>query len=259
VKLLALTLLALLLAPAGHARADQRLGATQPTTSPRVRIVLAGDSTVTDKAGWGVGFAELLSDEVELINHARGGRSSRTFRDEGSWQRCLDERPDYVLIQFGHNDEPGTDRSTERETEFPRFMRQYVEEARTVGIRPVLVTPLVRRQFKEDGRIRSSLARHAEIVRQIAAEMHVPLIELHDRSLAVCNALGRNTCVALMSSPKPNGGFDGTHLTRAGSMIMGAIAADELKTAVPELAHVVRPVPASSLAPATAPAAVGGR
>ena len=56
--------------------------ATRPT--PAVRIVLAGDSTMTDKAGWGPGLAELLAPGVELLNHARGGRSSRTFRDEGS-------------------------------------------------------------------------------------------------------------------------------------------------------------------------------
>ncbi len=73
-----------------------------------ITIVLAGDSTVTDKAGWGVGFAALLADDVVLLNHARGGRSSRTFREEGSWEKVLATKADYVLIQFGHNDEPGT-------------------------------------------------------------------------------------------------------------------------------------------------------
>jgi pectinesterase len=221
-----------------------------PVTA-KVKIVLAGDSTVTDKAGWGLGFAELLGNDVELLNLSRGGRSSRTFREDGLWAKCLETRADYVLVQFGHNDEPGTNRSTDREKEFPKFMRQFVEETRAAGMKPVLVTPLVRRQFKEDGRIRSSLARHAEIVKQIAAEMNVPLVDLHDRSLAVCDALGREVCVALMSQPKPNGDHDGTHLTRAGSMIMGAIVADELKKAVPDLAPHIRPVPAASVMPAT--------
>lgn len=224
------------------------------TAQERIRILLVGDSTVTDKAGWGAGFAELVDEQVEVINLSRGGRSSRTFREEGLWGKALETGGHYVLIQFGHNDESGTDRSTDRETEFPVFMRQYVEEARAAGIKPVLVTPLVRRQFKGGGTIESSLARHAEIVRQIARELDVPLVDLHDRSLAVCNALGREVCITLMSSPKPNGQFDGTHLTRAGSMIMGAIVADELKKAVPELAERLRPVPLSSMPPATQPA-----
>ncbi|HEV2294931.1 MAG TPA: rhamnogalacturonan acetylesterase [Tepidisphaeraceae bacterium] len=226
-------------------------GATQPAS--KVRIVLAGDSTVTDKAGWGTGLAALLGDGVELLNHSRGGRSSRTFREEGLWEKVLATKADYVLIQFGHNDEPGTNRSTDRETQFPRFMRQYVEEARAAGIKPILVTPLVRRQFKDDGKIDSSLSRHAEIVRTIAREMDVPLIELHDRSLAVCNALGRDACIALLSTEKPDGGYDGTHLTPAGAMLMGAIVADELRKAVPELAPHIRPVPKSAAAPSTRP------
>ena len=230
------------------------LGAAATQPAAKLRIALAGDSTVTDKGGWGVGFAALLADDVELLNHSRGGRSSRTFREEGLWNKVLATKADYVLIQFGHNDEPGTNRSTDRETEFPKFMRQYVEEARAAGIKPILVTPLVRRQFKEDGKIDSSLSRHAEIVRTIAKEMNVPLLELHDRSLAVCNALGRDACTALLSVEKPTGGYDGTHLTPAGSMLMGAIVADELKNAVPELAPHLRAVPKSAAAPATRPA-----
>jgi pectinesterase len=225
--------------------------------APKVRIVLAGDSTVTDKAGWGVGFAALLADDVELLNHARGGRSSRTFRDNQLWENVLKTKADYILIQFGHNDEPGTNRSTDRETEFPKYMRQYVDEARAAGMKPILVTPLVRRQFQDDGTIRSSLARHAEIVRAIAKDMNVPLIELHDRSMAVCNALGRDTCTALLSTEKPTGGYDGTHLTPTGSALMGAIVADELKKAVPELASHVRAVPASAAAPTTQPVPAG--
>ena len=233
--------------------------AQTPTTklAPRVRIALAGDSTMTDKAGWGPGLAALLADDVELLNLSRGGRSSRTFREEGSWDKVLATKADYVLIQFGHNDEPGTNRSTDRETEFPKFMRQYVEDARAAGMKPILVTPLVRRQFKEDGKIQSSLSRHAEIVRGIAKDMNVPLIELHDRSLAVCNALGKDACTALLSTEKAGGGYDGTHLTPPGAMLMGAIVADELKKAVPELAPHIRAVPASSAAPTTQPVPAG--
>src|SRR5580658_4558882 len=78
---------------------------TQPTYA--VRIVLAGDSTTAVGSGWGPGFMKCLGDDVQCINMARGGRSSRSFIAEGRWKQCLDLKPDYVLIQFGHNDQPG--------------------------------------------------------------------------------------------------------------------------------------------------------
>src|SRR5262245_11746481 len=73
----------------------------------RTHIVLAGDSTVADDAGWGKAFAACLPDDVKCTNLSRGGRSSSSFREEGLWQQALDLKPDWVLIQFGHNDEPG--------------------------------------------------------------------------------------------------------------------------------------------------------
>src|SRR6188508_1045644 len=73
--------------------------------APRtVRVVLVGDSTVTDDSGWGLGFRGLTADRVVVINAAANGRSSKSFRDEGRWEPALAERGDYYLIQFGHND-----------------------------------------------------------------------------------------------------------------------------------------------------------
>src|SRR3954447_10216699 len=105
---------------------------TQPATQPKVRIVLVGDSTVTDKAGWAPGFRSLLSDDVELINTSRCGRSTKTFYNEGSWAKALENASAncYVLIQFGHNDES---KLPERHTELAEFrqnMVRYVDEAR---------------------------------------------------------------------------------------------------------------------------------
>lgn len=80
----------------------------------KTRISLAGDSTVTDKAGWGAAFAKLLSPDVECVNFAMGGRSSKSFRDEGHWKKVIDSKPAFVLIQFGHNDMPGRGRRARR-------------------------------------------------------------------------------------------------------------------------------------------------
>jgi lysophospholipase L1-like esterase len=218
---------------------------------PRVkaRIVLAGDSTVTDDAGWGGAFARLLGDNIECINLSRGGRSSRSFAAEGLWKKCLDLKPDYVLIQFGHNDQPGhgPDRETDPETSYRENLRRYVEEARSAGAKPVLVTPLTRRQFGADGKIHSTLTPYADVVKRTAAEMNVPLVDLHSRSIALCEALGEDGCKAI-SPPRP-GGLDGTHLNARGSQLVAPLVADELRRAVPELSTYVKSVPINEKQP----------
>jgi hypothetical protein len=118
----------------------------------KVRIALAGDSTVTDNAGWGLGFAKSLGDKFEVNNISRGGRASGSFYAEGRWKQILDLKPDYVLIQFGHNDQPGhgADRETDPTTTYRANMTRYVDEAVAAGIKPILVTSISRRQGTQD-------------------------------------------------------------------------------------------------------------
>src|SRR5215475_11768042 len=123
---------------------------TEPTTGrAKVRIALAGDSTVTDKVGWGVGFAKQLTGDIECLNFSQGGRSSKSFINEGHWKKVLDAKPDYILIQFGHNDQPGKgpERETDPKTTYPEWMGKYVDEAKAAGAKPILVTSLTRRTF----------------------------------------------------------------------------------------------------------------
>jgi lysophospholipase L1-like esterase len=205
-------------------------------TRHKVRIVLAGDSTVTDNAGWGTGFKELLKPDVECINLSRGGRSSKSFRDEGSWDKVLALKPDYVLIQFGHNDQAGhgPERETDPKTTYRQNMTRYVDEARAAGITPILVTPLTRREFGKDGKIHSTLAPYAETVREIASEKNVPLIDLQSLSIDYFDRLGPTGWQTL--APMKGKGYDGTHLNRKGSEAVGQIVVQALKTAVPALA-----------------------
>src|SRR5882672_4629575 len=110
----------------------------------KIKIILVGDSTVTDNAGWGLGFKQFLTDGVECINTSQGGRSSESFRREGRWTNALALKGDYYLIQFGHNNEPG---KPGRSTDMPTFvsnMVSYVESAQAIGAKPMLVTPLTR-------------------------------------------------------------------------------------------------------------------
>lgn len=92
----------------------------------RVRIVLVGDSTVTDKGGWGGAFASLLKAPAMCVNLARSGSSSKSYYDQGHCQRALAQKRDYVLIQFGHNDQPG--KGPQRETEPKTTYRTYLKK-----------------------------------------------------------------------------------------------------------------------------------
>lgn len=204
-------------------------------------IVLVGDSTVTDNAGWGLGFKQFLADGVELTNTSQGGRSSMSFIKEGRWEKALALKADYYLIQFGHNDQPGKPGRSTTPEEYREYMTRYVNEALAAGAKPVLVTPLVRREFRDKQnpeRIISSLEPWAITVREIAREKNIPLVELHDRSKELCESMGREG-VGRISPVKPNGDFDGTHLNSAGYVPFGDLVAQELKKAVPALAPFI--------------------
>jgi lysophospholipase L1-like esterase len=168
-----------------------------PARFKAIKIVLIGDSTTAVLGGWGPSFCGWrVTSFAACINLARGGRSSGAYRVEGSWVLALDEiksggfTDTYVLIQFGHNDQPGKPgRSTDLATEFPANMKRYVDDVRAAGGKPILVTPLTRRQFKE-GRLIDDLGPWADAVRKVAAETNTPLVDLHARSLAAVQAMG---------------------------------------------------------------------
>jgi pectinesterase len=204
--------------------------AAQETRS-RPRIVLVGDSTVTDGSGWGAGFKDA----------AANGRSSKSFIDEGRWANALDARGDYYLIQFGHNDEPGKgpERETDPGTTYRANMARYVDEARAIGATPILVTSLVRRLFTEDGTIRTTQTPYVEAVRALAAEKKVPLVDLHALSRTDAEHAGDEVWADL--SPRDDKGqVDRTHLNARGSGVVGRMVADAVRAAVPALAPVFK-------------------
>ena len=208
--------------------------AQEHPNSGTIRFVLAGDSTVTDEAGWGKGFAELCSEDVECINLAASGRSSRSYRTEGRWQKCLDAKPDYLLIQFGHNDQPGKgpDRESAAADAFRDHLRAFVDESRAAGIVPVLITPLTRRTWTEDGGIASTLTEYAEATIIVAKEKNVPLIDLHSLSIRHCEQLGPTAWRAL--EPMSENGADHTHLNTEGGRAMAVLVATALSNEIPK-------------------------
>jgi len=182
----------------------------EPASLPPVRIILVGDSTVAARSGWGPGFAADLAPQVACINMAKGGRSSGSYRAEGSWDNVLDAlkhnadfHATYVLIQFGHNDEPGKPgRSTDLATEFPANMKRYVTDVLSNGANPVLITPLTRRWYK-DGHVRNDLAPWAAATKKVAAETGVPILDLNADSVAAIEKTGPVEANTLAMAPPP--------------------------------------------------------
>lgn len=243
---------------------------------PPVRIILVGDSTVALHNGWGPGFCADMAPQVTCLDLAKNGRSSGSYRAEGSWAAVMEQLKStngvaatYVLIQFGHNDQPGKPgRSTDLATEFPANMRRYVEDVKAAAGKPVLVTPLTRRIFR-DGKVRNDLAPWAEAAKRVAAEEHVPVLDLNTESVEAVQKMGPVEANTLAMAPpppsvaegaptgnsppapkftpaavEPNGKpaplFDYTHLGEKGSAFFGRMVADELAAAVPELRPYIK-------------------
>ncbi len=151
----------------------------QKTTTPKLKIVLVGDSTVAVQGGWGPGFCSSLVPAVVCIDDALNGRSSKSFIVEGAWQKALAEKGNYYLIQFGHNDMKGKgpERETTPETTFANNLRRYIRDVRAMGAVPVLVTSLSRRTFR-DGAVVEDLKDYATATRKVGEEQKVNVIDL---------------------------------------------------------------------------------
>ncbi|MEE4453129.1 rhamnogalacturonan acetylesterase [Novosphingobium resinovorum] len=249
------------------------------------KVILVGDSTMAAMSGWASIFcAHHVKSSVACLNLGRGGRSTRSYRQEGSWANAMAEakvpgyRATYVLIQFAHNDQSSVaERWTEMDKEFPDNLRRMVEEVRAARAIPVLVTPLTRREFVK-GKLNNTLEPWSAKVREVAAALKVPLVDLNASSAAAVQQLGPEASTALAQTgpseaelaaaragttlkPRaaedarlppvptvPNGPrgqfvrkFDYTHIGDAGAEVFAALVARDLARAVPELRSQIAP------------------
>ena len=208
-----------------------------PQNSP-VTIFLAGDSTMAPKlpekrpeTGWGEllnGF--FVNDKVRIENRAMNGRSTKTFINEGRWQSIVDDmkKGDYVFVQFGHND--SSKEKGERYTppaDYRQNLMRFVSEARSKGGFPVLLTPVMRRRFDKDGKFYDTHGEYPDIVRAVARELKVPLIDMHGLSEVVIVQYGGEGSRKLFLQLKPgenpnypNGIEDDTHFSPLGALEM---------------------------------------
>lgn len=195
------------------------------------KIVLVGDSTVNDEGGWGPGFRAAMGDRYAILNLAKNGRSSKSFRSEGHWAKALAERPAFVLIQFGHNDVPGKgpERETDASSTYRANLAQFIDEAKAIGAKPILVTSIVRRGFTPDGKFRpDSLLPYVEAVHVVAREKSVAVMDLYTRTREQATALGPEGAKEI-GRVLPDRKQDKTHLGPMGQASVGRMAAEEFE------------------------------
>jgi len=222
------------------------------------RVFLAGDSTMADKPldlperGWGMALGPLLREGVVVRNHAMNGRSTKSFLDEGRWAKLAGElrSGDFVVIQFAHNDEKREDpkRYTDPATSFRENLRRFIREARARGATPLLATPVCRRKFDGEGRLRDTHGDYPEAVRAVAREERVPLIDLERATAAWLQREGdvpsRRFFMWLEpgAHPRiPEGRRDDTHFVAAGAEAVAALAVAAIREHQLPLAPWLRP------------------
>ena len=215
-------------------------------TLPPIRVILVGDSTIAKDNGYGDALCARFRPEVTCVNLAANGRSSSSFRLEGRWDQVQDLlragggfSASYVLVQFGHNDQPGKRHATDLPTGFPANMARYAAETRALGGVPVLVTPLTRRTFKGPN-LHDTLGPWAAATRTAAAQEHAALLDLNADSADAVQRMGQAEADTLAVAPPPDRKFDWTHLGPKGAALFAALVAKELGQAVPGIAPYLR-------------------
>lgn len=231
---------AALLAIPGSTRAEP----AKPTAPRPVKIVLMGDSTVMshdasrkadgDAYGWGHALQDEMGPGFEVVNFAAPGRSSKSFWEEKRAEHALQLKPDWVVVQFGHNDEPqkGPKRATEANGSYKDYLRMYLKAIREAGARPILVTSVARRTFLPDGHLDNSPLRpYAEAMIAVAKEEDVPCFDLNAESLRYFEKLGSEKATTMGPASKPS---DMTHFNQEGARQITALVAGYLRQVIPK-------------------------
>jgi lysophospholipase L1-like esterase len=219
----------------------------------KVKIFMAGDSTMAIKeprafpeTGWGMPFVYFWDSSVSVINKARNGASTKTFMADGLWESIMQnaEAGDYVFIQFGHNDEVPTKKSYTTEDEFRANLVKFISDVKTKNATPVLLTPVARRKFDSNGHIEGTHEVYSEIVRRVAVNEKVMLIDLDKKSQALYQQFGMEKSELLFlhlqkgEHPNyPDGKDDDTHFSELGARLVAQLVLNEIKEEIPELAE----------------------
>ena len=218
--------------------------APRVTPNPSARtIYICGDSTVEDHrneplGSWGLVLPAFVRQGWTTANFAQSGRSMKTFEEEGRLERVLEHlaKDDWVLIQFGHNDQkiPGE----EAENGYTRRLGEWIDRIREKGAHPVVVTPVERRGFSSGKQWGKSLAKYAEAVKAVAAAKGVSYIDLNDASYRMMGALGAEGSKRLQRNGTEKN-IDNTHHNMYGAYEMARIVAAGLAE-IPVVGDAIR-------------------
>lgn len=211
-----------------------------------ITIFLAGDSTCAAKlpekrpeTGWGEMFgSHFKPGVVKIDNRAMNGRSTKTFISEGRWQAIINDlkKGDYVFIQFGHNDSSKDkgERYTPPE-DYRKNLIRFIEDVRAKKATPVLLTPVMRRRFDNEGRFYDTHGEYPGIVRSVAKEYKAPLLDLHRETGTLIKIYGEEKSRRLFLQLKPGenanypkGIEDNTHFSPEGADAVAQEVADEI-------------------------------
>ena len=212
-----------------------------------ITIRLIGDSTMADKPepeinperGWGQMLPLFFNDRVTIKNYARNGRSTKSFIDEGLWDEVLSDLKagDYVFIQFGHNDQKDKDpkRFTNPYTGYRKNLIRYIRDTRSKGGKPVLFSPIVRRNFNEFGTLVDTHGAYPFVMRDAARDLDVPFVDMQQKSEDLVLTAGEEKSkeLYLWIDPGeyrtyPEGKEDNTHFSKRGAFEMAKLAVEGL-------------------------------
>lgn len=160
-------------------------------------VFLCGNSTVVDYdeepyASWGQMIPRFFNEQVSIANYAECGLSANTFIGGLRLEKALTQmkKGDYVLVEFGHNDQKQRGPGKGAYYSFAYYIKQFIDEARLKEAIPVLVTPTRRRQFDKEGKIRDTHGDYPAAIREIAAREKIPVIDLQEMTKVLCESMG---------------------------------------------------------------------
>lgn len=205
--------------------------ATYPVSAGKPTVYLAGDSTVqtygasqAPQQGWGQRIAELFASDVAFVNKSIGGRSSKSFVDEGRLTEIVGllKEGDYLFAQWGINDRYQSDaaRYTNPATTFRDYLKQYIDGARGKKAIPVLVTPTPRLDYT-NGAFQNGFVEYCKAILAVGLETNTPVIDLQTMGLALYTTLGYDAVVETITMPGP----DVLHFRDTGAAAMARLVA----------------------------------
>lgn len=218
------------------------LGAAEP----QIKVALAGSSACqgyksTDPKhiyGWGEFLGDHFKSNVKVLNFAVSGYSTVTFRSRGKWDQLLKSKPDYVFMTLGANDTPGKKHGTKAETTYKENLRRYAAEAQKIGAKVIFVTinqslTLNRKTgkpiFFKHGPWRKDRVPYSKAMREVAAELKLPCLELAEVQRKFFEAMGEEEAGKLYRYNPKTQKIDPSHTNKAGAELLAKIIITELR------------------------------